>query len=119
MNESIATTIARAERVLAALRTLAEMPEVLPFKQYSQQLNTNLLQLFPVAGERQEGNREVARPLARLLGGSWRVNSDKWESKSVTFPGLDGVEVVLHYIEPCRPDFGAEIDLNAKEVVTS
>lgn len=98
-----AQTIARTETVLAALRQLGERPEVQRFHDCDDRLDTNLIQLFVVDASRGDDNRALALPLARLLGGVWRTDGDDcWRCDAPTFPGLERVRIILHYVEPVK-----------------
>lgn len=101
MNQSILETIAHTEGVLAALRQLAAEPAAQPFRFSGTHLQTGMLQFFP-PGRRGDDHTDIARPFALLLGGQWTQDADQWESNTITYPGLTGVKVVLHYIEPVR-----------------
>lgn len=116
MNNSLHTLLTNAETVIAALRKLSELPVVQPFHLIETQLTLSLIQFFPNGHKLEDGWREIAKPLARVLGGDWEVDSDgSWRSRNVTFPGLQGVSVSLHYIEPGIKDPPQFVDLSEPE----
>lgn len=115
MNDSIAATIAYTEKVLAGLRLIGEMPEAVHFHLSSTKLSTSLLQFFPHGQECPEGYREIARPFAKALGGTWRISGTKWESTNVAVAGFEDTEVVFHYIEPSKKPLGDIVDLSEPE----
>lgn len=102
MNKSIAACIEHAESVIAAIRTLCELPAAQPFHFVNVHLDTGMIQFFPTGHKRAEGWRDIAKPFALAIGGSWQVGieGECWECLAPTFPGLTGTKIVLHYIEP-------------------
>lgn len=102
MNTSIAATIDRAEKVTASLRALADLPEASHFCFSGDDLYTTLIQLFPDGlRETPEGHHDLAKPLARALGGNWTTQPNgSWECTAPTFPGLERTKICIHYVEP-------------------
>lgn len=110
--------IARAETLIAGLRQLASEPAALPFRFSGTAFNSGLLQFFPETLDRSLGCVALAKPFARLLGGTWTMEGDKWESATVTYPGLEGVNVVIHYV--VRTKIPADVvDLGDEPVVAA
>lgn len=111
MNSSILQSIAHAEKVLDALRKLASEPAAQPFRISGGYLSTSLIQFFPPEGVKEgDDTRDLAKPFARLLGGKWTADRDSWECSNVTYPGLAGAKIVLHYIVPKIR--GEDVDLS-------
>lgn len=113
MNSSILATISRAEAVLAALRRLAAEPAAQPFHFSGAEFDTTLLQFFP-DGPRGEGCVPLAKRFARLLGGTWTADGDKWECRNVTYQGLEGTKVFIYYVLP-KAKVPDEVDLSEPE----
>ena len=77
MNTSFLQTIEYAEKIIAALRKLAAEPAAQPFRISGYSFSTGMVQLFPPEGVREgDDSRDIAKPLARLLGGKWTAERD-------------------------------------------
>lgn len=112
MNTQVAKTIAHAEKVITALRQLSELPAAKAWDVSGHELLSSLIQFFPIATDRDAGFSVEARAFARALGGTWQRDptSRKWESTNVA--GLEGVKVVLHYVEPRIKEALPTVDLS-------
>ncbi len=56
-----------------------------------------LIQLWPPADIEHTASKRAVK-IARVLGGTWRKEGDKWEGKLAD--EMDGLTVILHRVEP-------------------
>lgn len=111
MNNSLTAVINRTQVILDALRRLSDLPAAEAWYMTSEKLDAGMMQFFPHAGHTRKGNYDEAKIFARVLGGDWTRDADMWESTNITFPGLEGVKIVLHYVEPKKDAHSPFIDI--------